>query len=235
MLRYAVLGSGSSGNSYIFENEGISFLVDAGFSGKELLRRVNDFGFDYRNIRSIFLTHGHKDHSRGAHILSRKLHIPVVHYGRFYPGIMKRLKGMDVSSFPTSHDSPGSVSYSFVLGGKRFTIITDTGIVSKEMAGYAGRSDVLFLEANYNEDMLKAGPYPYYLKQRILSELGHLSNYNAVSFLNELETDTLARVYFCHLSGTNNSPEQLEEDVGMNLRWPGKWKICAKDLPVYGE
>lgn len=244
-MRYAVLGSGSSGNSYIFEHDGFSFLIDAGFSGKELRRRIGDLGFDERMISCIFLTHAHKDHTKGAGILSRKLKIPIVYQGRFSKGVMERLKGLKIRAFPTSHDSPGSVSYSFRFGGRRITLITDTGKVFKEMATYASESDLLFLEANYNEEMLAAGPYPYYLKERILSELGHLSNKDAISFLNSLgkgcsnnnhsTNGNCKKVYFCHLSGTNNSPGKLEEELGLYCTWQGNWTICPKGLPVAGE
>jgi phosphoribosyl 1,2-cyclic phosphodiesterase len=240
MFRYAVLGSGSSGNSYIFEHDGFSFLIDAGFSGKELVRRIGDLGFDEKTVRCIFLTHDHKDHTKGAGVLSRKLNIPIVYKGKFSKRVMERMNGLKIEAFPTSHDSPGSVSYSFSLGGKRTTLITDTGKVSQEMLSHASESDLLFLEANYNEEMLTSGPYPYFLKKRILSEEGHLSNRDAISFLNSLgdgfpKDGNLKKVYFCHLSGTNNSPGKLEEDLGMHCTWRGNWAICPKGKPVAEE
>ncbi len=100
MLRYAVLGSGSSGNSYIFGHDGFSFLIDAGFSGKELVRRIGDLGFDEKMVRCIFLTHDHKDHTKGAGVLSRKLNIPIVYKGKFSKRVLERMNGLKIEAFP---------------------------------------------------------------------------------------------------------------------------------------
>ena len=248
MIRYAVLGSGSSGNSYIFENGDFSFLIDAGFSGRELLHRASDFGFDHKNIRCIFLTHNHTDHTKGASILAKRLDIPIISGSEIADrGVngFDALQTLQIVPFSTSHDAPASVSYTFIFGGARFTIITDTGVVTEEMKVFARKSDILFLEANHNIELLKNGPYPYYLKKRILSSHGHLSNLDAISLLNSFRTPSPqmelfeptspSLVYFCHLSGTNNSPEQLEEDMLQNLSWEGKWVICEKNRPVYGR
>lgn len=256
MLRYAVLGSGSSGNSYIFENGDFSFLIDAGFSGRELLRRATDFGFDCKNIRYIFLTHDHTDHTKGGRILAEKLKIPLITNETMWSSGLQTgpktspLRGLSgheelkIIPFPTSHDAPRAVSYTFSFSGTRITIITDTGVITEKMKEYARKSDILFLEANHNIEMLKNGPYPYFLKKRILSSHGHLSNLDAISLLNSFsdpspqielfDRSSPALTYFCHLSGTNNSPEQLEEDIRHNLSWRGKWIICEKNLPVYG-
>lgn len=243
-----MLGSGSSGNSYIFENGEFSFLIDAGFSGRELLRRASDFDFDQKNIRYIFLTHEHIDHTKGGRILAERLKIPLI-TNRTINSAGESASQSDfgeltITPFSTSHDAPGSVSYTFSFSGTRVTIITDTGIITEEMKQYARKSDILFLEANHNLEMLKSGPYPYYLKKRILSSRGHLSNLDAISLLNSLsapspqmelfDSTSPSLIYFCHLSGTNNSPEQLEEDMVQNLTWEGKWVICEKNRPVYG-
>ncbi|MBI9105967.1 MAG: MBL fold metallo-hydrolase [Spirochaetales bacterium] len=246
-LRYAVIGSGSSANSYIFDYKGYSFIVDNGFSCKQAIERAQQLGFDPDNVKYIFLTHSHDDHFRGIEVLSRKLKAPVVLHAElnlnrkikkhFYrrkdimPGCFYTEGDFRFRAFQTSHDADFSLSYHFQLGPAVFTIITDTGVVSIEMLELASQSDVLFLEANYNQRMLDDGPYPYFLKQRILSDHGHLSNTAALSFLNEVgqrEDARLKEVYFCHLSDTNNSPEVLAEDIGRELKWKGSWVICRK-------
>lgn len=246
-LKYAVLGSGSSANAYIFDYKGFAFIVDNGFSCKQAIERAHQLGFDTDNVKYIFLTHSHSDHFKGIEVLSRKLKAPVIlhHELNVNRKVKKHLyKRKDIKpgcfytegdfrfrAFYTSHDADYSLSYHFQLGPIYFTIITDTGIVNEEMLHFASQSDVLFLEANYNRRMLDEGPYPFALKQRITSDLGHLSNTAALRFLNEAGGRPDARlkeVYFCHLSGTNNSPEVLAQDIERELEWSGNWVICRK-------
>lgn len=250
-VKYAVLGSGSSANSYIFEHDGFAIIVDNGFSAKQAVERAVIMGFNPDNVKYIFLTHSHDDHFRGIEVLSRKLKASVVANEKlnvnrklkkhFYkrinitPGEIYSEGGFSYRAFETSHDSEHSISYHFELGGQVFTIISDTGIVSDEMLALAYSSDVLFLEANYNESMLWNGPYPDFLKERIASVRGHLSNSAAADFLNRvgsLPGCRLERVFFCHLSSTNNTPEILEADLKKYLEWKGSWFICPKGQPV---
>ncbi len=246
-LKYAVLGSGSSANSYIFQCYGRTFFVDNGFSCKGAMERAVSLGFDLSNVESIFLTHVHQDHFKGVELLSRKVRAPVIthsslHLGRkvkknlykqigIEPGRTVSKDGFSFFAFPTFHDAEYSISYHFSIGPVTFTLITDTGCLSPQMYDLACASDVLFLEANYDETMLREGPYHPDLKNRILSSTGHLSNKDALYFLNELSENPASRlkeVYFCHLSSNNNSPEFLEEEINTHLIWPGKWVICPK-------
>lgn len=252
-VRYAVLGSGSSANAYIFEYNGFSFLIDNGFSCKEVLRRAEKLGFDPGLIKYVFLTHTHSDHMKGIEVLSRKLMIPVVKHQKLdmtaycrgaihgqidvVPGEKLKLGPLTVHSFDTSHDAPHSISYAFAIGESRFCLITDTGVITREMFNFAVNSDTLFLESNYCPRMLREGPYPGYLKDRIFSEYGHLSNRDAVEFLNHIartKNSRLSKVYFCHLSGTNNEPEVLERELNENLKWNGIYEVCPKGTLVMG-
>lgn len=251
-LKYAVLGSGSSANSYIFQWNGRAFFVDNGFSSKQAMERAGSLGFDLANVECIFLTHDHHDHFKGVELLSRKVRAPVVthsslHLGRkvkknlykqigIEPGRTYSRDGFSFTAFPTSHDADFSISYHFQVGPAAFTVITDTGSLSRQMYDLACASDVLFLEANYDETMLKDGPYHPDLKDRILSTTGHLSNNDALSFLNEVSENPASRlkeVYFCHLSSTNNSPDVLKEEINTHLTWPGRWVICPKGEIVH--
>jgi phosphoribosyl 1,2-cyclic phosphodiesterase len=246
-LKYAVLGSGSSANSYIFEYKGFAFIVDNGFSCRKVIERAEAAGFKTENVKYIFLTHSHDDHFRGIELLSRRLKAPVVVHRKldlnrkikkhFYkrrdiePGKSYTEGDFRFRAFLTSHDADYALSYHFQLGPAVFTIITDTGCVSREMLILAAGSDILFLEANYCEKMLANGPYPAFLKKRIASELGHLSNTAAAVFLNDagsMENSRLKKVFFCHLSDTNNSPAVLEQEMRRRLKWAGPWVICPK-------
>jgi len=253
-MRYAILGSGSTANSYIFEHDDFSFIVDNGFTLKEFSRRAAELDFDISRIKFIFLTHRHIDHSRGIGALSKKLKIPVVmgssvHFDkteahRIYkrlnvePGKNYAFENLEFSVFPISHDSPGSVSYSFSIGGTVFTIITDTGKILKEMEQHAVNSDILFLEANYCPQMLNDGPYPVYLKKRIESEEGHLSNNDALDFLMKIlniEQNKNRMTYFCHLSDTNNCSEKLESVIKTIMPETFlNYRVCCKGELVKG-
>jgi len=245
MIRYAVLGSGSNGNSYIIESNGAAILLDAGFSLRQIRQRCEVSGFDPSRIIALFITHLHPDHARGAGVFARQMKRPVFFHHRIQeeirefrnlriPDGLHRPMGIQdvsmgpftVSSFATHHDSPHSQGLRVRVGGRTFVLLTDTGKVSDDMAVHASESDVLFLEANYDESMLANGPYPYYLKRRISGDEGHLSNEVSIDFLNTLTHNDGRDVYFCHLSLENNSPEVLRASLEQKWRYPGSYTIC---------
>ena len=250
-MRYAVLGSGSCGNSYIFKTARSCFVVDNGYTFSEFRRRAEVFGFDIRDIKYIFLTHTHTDHLRGVETLSHRLGVPVitaenldlskcVGKGFFQqkevkPSTTYLLDDFSFTVFPTFHDAPNSVGYSFCHDGSRFTIITDTGKTSPQMKALADESDILFLESNYCPDMLKHGPYPIWLQKRIFSEYGHLSNFDALEFLKSLSCDRCRKVYLCHISDKNNTPERVQEVFDSTPLKNIEYHICKRGIPVMGE
>ena len=243
-VRYAVLGSGSSANAYIFENNDFSFIIDNGFSLKELTRRAGIAGFELTKVKFILLTHTHSDHFTGVGTLSRKYRIPVVvhhylpdedfnkmkPYSRLdvVPGREYNFDSLSFTPFSTSHDACCPLGYYFSFGGKTFMLLTDTGLVTEEMHSYAAKTDTLFLEANYSEELLMTGAYPGFLKKWISSDKGHLSNDDAIEFLNSMEDSNPEMVYLCHLSDSNNSPASIKEDLELKLKWKGNIKICNK-------
>lgn len=265
MVKYSVLGSGSSGNSYIFESPCGAILIDNGFSRAELRRRVAAEGFDFSRIQAVFVTHLHPDHAKGVGTLARMDGIPVycstVSHEQYkdseYPklGIPESAQffitdedtvsagGFQVKCFYTSHDSSGSVGYLIGGGGSVFTLITDTGCFNSRMVECAKMSDVLFLESNYDPKMLKEGPYPAFLKKRILGDRGHLSNQQAEEFLNQCgffaamteenkcelcynqAKSRISRIFLVHLSDTNNDVDLLEK----RFSWMGSLlTVCPK-------
>jgi phosphoribosyl 1,2-cyclic phosphodiesterase len=250
-MRYAVLGSGSCGNSYIFKTARSSFVVDNGYTFSEFRRRAEAFGFDIRDIKYIFLTHIHGDHLKGVEVLSQKLGIPVItaenldlskyvfkgffQHKEMKPDSTYLLDDFSFTMFPTFHDAPNSVSYSFCHDGFRCTIITDTGKTSLRMKDLAEESDVLFLESNYCPDLLKKGPYPIWLQKRILSEYGHLSNFDALEFVKGLGSEKCRKVYLCHISDKNNTPERVQEVFDSVPLKNIEYHICKRGIPVMGE
>ncbi len=243
-VKYAVLGSGSSANSYIFEKDDFAFIIDNGFSFKELNRRAEAAGFDLAKVKFILLTHTHSDHFNGVGTLSRKYKIPVVAhhllpeyefnkkkpYSRrnVIPGKEYTFDTLKLLPFTTSHDAPCSLGFHFTLGETSFMLLTDTGCISEEMLLLAKKSEILFLEANYSPELLSSGSYPDFLKNRISSDTGHLSNDDAIEFLNSLEDNKPSSIYLCHLSSSNNSPECVEEDLKNKLKWTGNIQVCSK-------
>ena len=243
-VKYAVLGSGSSANAYIFQKDNFSFIIDNGFSLKELTRRAAVAGFDLSRVKFILLTHTHSDHFNGVGTLSRKYKIPVVVHHMLsdddfnkmkpfsrldvIPGTEYSFDGLRLTPFSTSHDASFPLGFYFSFGDKTFMLLTDTGHVTDEMRIFAEKTETMFLEANYSVEMLQAGPYPGFLKNRISSKKGHLSNYDAIEFLNSMRDSTPHMVYLCHLSDSNNSPERIRKDMELKLKWNGNIKICNK-------
>ena len=230
MVRYAILGSGSSGNSFVFDDGNTSIMVDNGFSVREARSRAESAGFDLQRLQAVMLTHAHGDHDRGVAALARSYRIPLYLHASLDPTRYTKTKGPEcrsfsiaepfeisgfrVMGFPTNHDVTGSCGFSIHVSGVHFVIMTDTGSISESMAVLASQADVLFLEANYETDMLLQGPYPYHLKRRIHSEHGHLSNNDAIALVRALsESDKPDTIYLCHLSGTNNTVETVRSGL----------------------
>ena len=231
MIRFSVLGSGSCGNSYVFSCCGYSLLVDAGYTLRKLQQRLQEANFELSEVEALLLTHLHPDHNGAAGTFARTTGRPVyvsqkalryakVEYDKmalppackkaFEPGTSFELGPFCLNSFYTSHDSAGSVGFAISCEGKKIVLITDTGCYSEEMLLQAKDADLLFLEANYDVELLRTGPYPIYLKKRIAGERGHLSNDQAYEFLRSCNFDNTHKpVYLVHISDSNNTVERV--------------------------
>lgn len=253
MFRYAVLGSGSSANSYIFELDGFSFILDNGFSARELNRRMKELSFKPENLEFIFLSHIHSDHLKGVERLSLEQKVPVVihqnlninkyttnevfHKLSVSPMQSYQYKALGFTPFSTSHDAPASLSYYFEFGGKKITVITDTGVVDENMYNFALQSDILFLESNYSVQKLESGNYPLFLKKRISSDVGHLSNYQTADFLKKLHQNphcSVKQIYLCHLSKNNNSVDVVDREIQEIYHGDIPYRICDRGELVGG-
>jgi len=219
-MKIAVLSSGSEGNSSLIESSEGSILIDAGLSGRRLLERLNSITADIRSIMGIIISHDHADHINGAGIIARKLKIPVyIHKENYLAGEEKfdkcevkfieseiNIGGFIIKPFPISHDGTANFAFNIFRGNKKISHVTDIGVVTALVKERIKNSDLLVLESNHDLEMLKNGPYPWYLKQRIAGNRGHLSNLSAGKLMEELGDFGLKNLILAHLSKENNDP-----------------------------
>ncbi len=235
---FRCFASGSSGNCYYLGTRNNGILIDAGISARAIRNHLREMGLDFPNIMGVLITHDHADHIRAVGALGERFHIPIyatanIHSGidrnygvreklrtcrhYFDLGVAFELAGMQINTFPISHDSTECVGYVIDVNGCRFVLATDVGKVDETLAAHIRTANHLVLEANYDEHMLLNGPYPSYLKARIISELGHMNNVDCGKLLAANYHEGLQSVYLCHLSNENNTPEVAFEAVNAHL------------------
>lgn len=223
-LEVCALASGSNGNCYYLGNDTEAVLVDAGLSARQLQLRIAEKGIDQKKIKAILITHEHSDHCRGARVLSKRLNIPVYLTKKTYltlsrqhqpadtrwfePNQTFQLGEFEISAFSKLHDAVDACSFLISYAGKNVGVMTDIGNPCEQVKTHLGFCHVVFLETNYDEDMLQNGPYPYYLKERVASDLGHLSNIQAFNLVKEHAGESLKTIFLSHISGENNTPEK---------------------------
>lgn len=224
IFRFAVLSSGSKGNSIYIESGSVSILIDAGLSHSELTVRLRSIDRKSQDLDAVFLTHDHSDHVRGIGPLARKNQLPVystegthkaakhcvgkIPDWRFFKQTDRvKVGDLTVEAYPTPHDAAESVAFVITCGDRKLGHATDLGTVTPLVREKLKHVDALLVEANHDVDMLDAGPYPWPLKQRIKSDLGHLSNEACAQLLTAVNHDRLQTVILMHLSETNNHPE----------------------------
>ena len=226
-LYISSLASGSNGNCYYVGDASEALLIDAGISCRETERRMDRLGLAMRNVKAIFISHEHTDHTRGAEVISRKFGVPVYitpathNNSRLWldPRLVKsfspeepvQIGGLSVHAFPKRHDA--SEPHSFTVSGNGITVgvFTDIGIACEHVVRHIRRCHAAFLEANYDETMLENGSYPIYLKRRIRGEDGHLSNRQALELFTTHRSPFLSLLVLSHLSAMNNSPKLVHE------------------------
>jgi phosphoribosyl 1,2-cyclic phosphodiesterase len=240
-MKIAALASGSDGNCFYINNGDSSVIVDSGISCKRVIHRLNYLGEDPSKIKGIFVTHEHTDHVKGVDVLARKLNIPVFAtrgtinncflcsdkklINEINNHDLVKLAGLEVEAFSKPHDAADPVSFA-IRNGKMISILTDIGHASKNVIGAVKDSDFLIMETNHDLKMLQEGPYPYSLKRRIDSEIGHFSNFNSAACVLEHSNSKLKNVMLAHLSEINNTPllafntfnNMMKERVDLNPR-----------------
>ena len=227
MARFCTLFSGSSGNSTYISGSDTAVLIDAGRSCRQLLAAMAARCIDPKSIRAILLTHEHSDHISGLRVLLKKLGVPLyathevlekLRWEQVIPdeqetvGIDGRahltIGALEVDSFDTPHDSIHSVGYRVSTpDGRRLAVATDMGYITDEVRSKLTGCDLVMLESNYDPGMLSVSDYPYYLKRRIASDLGHLSNEACADELTRLVRTGSTRFVLGHLSQNTNTPD----------------------------
>jgi len=217
------LQSGSNGNCVYVETEGMKLLFDAGISGSEAERRLARCGRDIRDVDALIISHDHADHVRYAGVYQRKFGLPLLitrktlqcasarhslgrlgNVNHFHAGDEIRFGNVSVQTIPSPHDGADGVAFVVSSREKRLGILTDLGHVFKELYSIMGLLDAVFLESNYDPDMLARGPYPAFLKRRIAGPRGHISNSESAGLLQT--GSRLKWACLAHLSNNNNDP-----------------------------
>lgn len=248
-MKFCSLYSGSSGNSIFIATENAKILIDAGLAGKRIEEALKSIGENLSDIDGIFVTHEHSDHTKGIGVISRKYDVPIYSNAKTWEAmegslgkikehnikVMDRrstisIKDLDIKSFNIPHDAIAPVGYTINSSGKQMSIATDFGIYTEEIRDNIRDSEVILLECNHDINMLKFGPYPYNLKRRILSEVGHLSNEDcAKAIVNLITYSPNKKIVLGHLSSTNNNPHLAIETVRGILH---ENKITPKDITL---
>jgi len=223
-LKICVLGSGSSGNAIYIEARQTKILVDAGLSARTLVERLRRISEKPENLQAIVISHEHHDHIKGAGTLAHKYHLPIYmnqetlkasngllsqgeEIREFSTGKSFKIGDILLEPFSLPHDAADPVGFALYSGNLKVGITLDFGypthLIRERMKG----ADMVILESNHDVSMLMMGPYPWKLKQRIRSKMGHLSNDDSSLLLRDLLHDKLTHVVLAHLSQTNNHPE----------------------------
>lgn len=226
--KFFCLGSGSSGNCYYLGTAQYGILIDAGIGIRTITKTLREYGVSLEKILGVLVTHDHTDHIKTVGCLGDKYSIPVfateaVHYGiirsRYVDAKLQTtrrviekevsfsIRDFQITPFEVPHDSIENVGYHISFDGQTFVLLTDIGRITDTIKQYASQANHLVIESNYDDEMLQNGRYPAYLKQRISSGMGHLSNRLSAEFIASIYHSEMQNVWLCHLSQDNNHPE----------------------------
>lgn len=237
-LTFFSLASGSSGNCYYLGTVDFGILIDAGIGIRTIRKVLKDRAVDFSKIIAVLITHDHADHIKTVGYLGEKLNLPVYATEAVHRGIEKSryveetlyasrriiekevpfvIRDFRITAFEVPHDSTDNVGYHIEYGEHKFTFATDVGHITDTVSRYMCLANHLIIEANYDEEMLRFGSYPAFLKERVASPTGHLSNHEAAEFLATHYDPKLKDIWLCHLSRDNNHPELAYKTVDIRL------------------
>lgn len=247
--KFFSLGSGSSGNCYFLGTKDYGILIDAGIGIRSILKILREYGVSLDKIQGVLVTHDHADHVKTIGCLGDKYNIPVYATEAVHGGIERnryiqpclgpskrfirkdeafKIRDFDITAFDVPHDSIENVGYHIRCENQVFVLITDIGRITETIRHYAMQANHLVIETNYDEEMLRTGRYPFHLKQRISSGMGHISNHLTADFIADIYHRELKSIWLCHLSQDNNHPDLAYKAVEQSLRNIGI--IAGKDI-----
>ncbi len=237
-MRFVSIASGSSGNCIYVGSDSTHLLIDAGISAKRIEQGLNEIGIKGGELDGILITHEHSDHIKGLGVLARKFGVPIygtsetleeigkaTSLGKFDKGLLTPVRpdvefaagDLVIQPFQVDHDAANPVAYRVKSGRKSVAVATDMGHFDQYVIDHLQNLDALLIESNHDVRMLETGPYPYYLKKRILGDHGHLSNENAGRLLCQILHDGLKHIFLGHLSKENNYEELAYETVRLEI------------------
>ena len=229
-MKVCVLSSGSKGNTTYIESNKAKILIDCGNSCKYILTKLAEIGVYPSDLDAILITHVHADHIKGLPVLSKQIAAKVYMGEKMYPYLdyVKnytfieennfKIKDMNIEVIKTSHDAEDSVGYIVSSGNKSIVYVTDTGYINKKYFDTLSNRNVYIFESNHDVEMLNNGRYPFELRQRILSDKGHLSNYDSAKYLAKFIGDKTKKIILAHLSEENNTEELALSSLNERLR-----------------
>ncbi len=251
-MRFVSIASGSSGNCIYIGSDETHILVDAGISNKRIEQGLNAIGVKGSELSGVVVTHEHSDHIRGLGVLARKHEVPIYAtketleeiasckaLGEYPKELLKPIASdvefsigdLKLQPFSIDHDAANPVAYRVSHERRSVAVATDMGHFNQYVIEHLQGLDALLLESNHDVNMLETGPYPYYLKRRILSDHGHLSNENAGRLLNHILHDNMKHILLGHLSKENNFEELAYETVKLEID-QGDCPYCSRDFAI---
>ncbi len=236
----SVLGSGSRGNSTFVRTDRVRLLIDAGISRREVAARLESIGEDPDGVDAVLVTHEHNDHASALRVMMKELPVRAYltwgaiaalktdEYERngseivpITPGVAFTIGDAGIMPFRVPHDAVEPVAFSITVEGLKITQLTDVGWLPEPVANQLRNSDVLILESNHDLEMLRSGPYPWSLKERLMSRHGHLSNTAVAQFIREQHDGKARHLVLAHLSSRNNHPEIARQEAVRAMRSRG--------------
>lgn len=251
----SVLASGSRGNATFIKTDRVRLLVDTGLSRKEIASRLESIGEDPDGIDAVLVTHEHNDHASGLKTIVKEISVEAYlswgtigalhaeeyelngsHLVPLTPGAPFIIGDAEILPFRVPHDAREPLAFSITCGGVKVTQLTDIGYLPDSVAEHLRGTHILILESNHDLEMLRAGPYPWKLKQRLMSRYGHLSNTAVAHFIHEQYDGTAEHLVLAHLSAKNNHPEIARQEAVRALRDRGlsgaRVELAWQDCPT---
>lgn len=231
-LGFFPIASSSKGNSYLIKSESTAILLDAGITGVKIATALKNINMMLADVNGLLITHEHADHVKGASPVMSKNKECIMYCSKGTRDDLEskmsrfpkdrvvvvssqeafQVGDIEVLPFKVSHDANEPLGYTFSRNGKKISVVTDTGMLTEEIETTIADSDILVIESNHEENILLYGRYPYNIKRRILSNVGHISNetcgYGISRFLKDIDGKKIPLVYLAHLSQENNTPQQ---------------------------